>query len=151
MARFSKDAATLAPAIGDFSEIAGLPGEAMGAAATLLSTIAKLEINNVPRAERFDWNVRKVTLREGPEILQGIRWMPPKKLFDELGGRLTGSIAVSFLPACVQKGDASTIDDPVFQPRDILAHARVFQSDEETILMPDKSKSPFIRLQLAPR
>jgi len=148
-AKISKDAATFAPAIAEFGEIAGLPGEAMGAATTLLSAIAKLEINKVPQAEGFDWHVRKVTLREGSEILQGIRWMLPRRLFDELGGRLTGSLAVSFLPAYVQKGGVPTDEEPVFQPGAIRAHAVIFQSDEEPIWMPSKSK--FVRLQLAPR
>jgi len=31
-------------------------------------------------------------------VMQGVVWTLPKSMFAELGGRLTGGLAVSFLP-----------------------------------------------------
>ena len=59
-------------------------------------------------------------------VMQGVVWELPKAMFTELGGRLTGSLAVSFIP-CHPPG----ADNPGVQPRDLLAHAVVYGPGDE--------------------
>lgn len=49
----------------------------------------------------FDWYAEKVTVppaaRHG--VMQGVVWAIPREMFELLGGRLTGSLALSFIPS----------------------------------------------------
>jgi hypothetical protein len=81
--------------------------------------------------------------------MQGVMWTLPKKMFSELGGRLTGSLALSFIPGHIQQGGtvASKAEDFPPQPKAILAHAVVYGPRDE-IWAPGQRE--FIRLQVAP-
>lgn len=152
LAKVHQEAVAVSPALNDLGKIAsfaGAPGRGVEAATALVSAIAKMEINNVPQVEGFAWHVRKVTRRVGTEVLQGIRWTLPKQLFCVLGGRLTGSIAVSFLPARVQQQGVDMTGDVTLQPGAILLHALVFDPHKGPIWIPGEHE--FIHLQLAPR
>ena len=64
-------------------------------------------------------------------------------MFELLGGRLTGSLALSFLPAAAVGRTAWEA-----RTRPMLAHAAVY-ADGETCWVPAQNK--FIELPLAPR
>jgi hypothetical protein len=131
--------------------IPGVGTVAVGAA-PILSTLAKLKIGSVPQGVKgFDWSVGKVTFgsKERHGVMQGVMWTLPKAMFELLGGRLTGSLAVSFIPSRSQsatQGDATSAWTP--QPARVLAHAVVY-ADEGTRWVPNSSD--FVELLLTPR
>ena len=67
----------------------------------------------------------------------------PKEMFELLGGRLTGSLAVSFIPTATA---AEEVWQP--QPMPLLAHAAVY-ADGETSWVP--AQTQFAELLLSPR
>jgi hypothetical protein len=67
-----------APIVSDVSSSGSLlPNPAFAEVARMMSTIAKLQINNVPQAEGYEWSVRKVTHKTA----HGVKWTLPKKMF----------------------------------------------------------------------
>jgi hypothetical protein len=140
----------ISPYVEDISKLAGLvPNPAFTAASSLLGTVAKLQLNDVPRADGFDWSVAKVTFGSRKYgVMQGVMWTLPKKMFTVLGGRLTGSVAVSFLPAMFQK-DGTVVAEPAeLAQLPVLAHAVVYGHAGER--WSPRSKSRFIELQVKP-
>jgi hypothetical protein len=75
--------------------------------------------------------------------MQGVVWAIPKEMFERLGGRLTGSLAVSFIPTAA--GDA-TAWEPMALP--MLAHAVVYAEGEHS-WVPAQNK--FVELTLSPK
>jgi len=131
------------------SKLGAIPGvgTAAAAAAPALSAIGRLKVNSVPHAEGFDWSVAKVTFGSDLGVMQGVAWTLPKQLFEVLGGRLTGSIAVSFIQARSQRAEsAETSDAP--KAAAVLAHAVVF-GPEEPIWAPSEVHD-FVRLNVTP-
>ena len=59
------------------------------------------------------------------EVMAGVAWSLPKSMFEELGGRLSGGLAVVFEPVAVQSGKRVSEEDPEPEPRHVLAHAAV--------------------------
>lgn len=141
----------LAPFVDDMSKIAAMaPNPAFTATSAMLATIAKLRINDVPRAAGFDWSVAKVTCRyESHGVMQGLVWTLPKEMFSVLGGRLTGSVAVSFVPASFQaKGQVASAYAPPEQ-RPLLAHAVIYGHGDTELWAPRKG-AEFVELQVKP-
>jgi hypothetical protein len=103
-------------------------------------------VGTVPQGVKgFDWYVEKVTVpaaaRHG--VMQGVVWAIPKEMFELLGGRLTGSLALSFIPsAAVGQTPWEAMTLPM------LAHAAVY-ADGETSWVP--AKNQFVELPLSPR
>jgi hypothetical protein len=130
------------------SALGVLPGVGMVAAgaAPVLSAISKLQVNAVPQGVKgFDWYVEKVTVpaaaRHG--VMQGVVWAIPKEMFELLGGRLTGSLALSFIPSAAVGQTAWAA-----QALPMLAHAAVY-AEGETCWVP--AKNQFVQLPLSPR
>jgi hypothetical protein len=154
----AKEWQALQPIVADASQLAlalgPAAGSAAGGAASLLSVIAKLQINTVPQTPGFQWSVGKVAyLRPNVGVFQGVTWTLPKKMFSVLGGRLTGSIALSFIPARHQGGDAAS-DPPGRQPVTLqrlpaLAHAVVYGPDNEEVWRP--AQDEYVELYLSPK
>jgi hypothetical protein len=122
-------------------------GAVAAGASPILSAMSKLQVGNVPQGVKgFDWYVEKVTVpasaRHG--VMQGIVWAIPKRMFELLGGRLTGSLALSFVPAW-PAGDKSTWRA---QPLPMLAHAVVY-ADGERSWVP--AQNQFVELGLSPK
>lgn len=83
-------------------------GVVAAGAAPILSAVSKLQVGSVPQdVKGFDWYMEKVTFgaAAGHGVMQGVVWAIPKEMFERLGGRLTGSLAVSVVPTA--SGDAS--------------------------------------------
>jgi hypothetical protein len=130
------------------SALGVVPGVGMVAAgaAPVLSAISKLQVGAVPQGVKgFDWYVEKVTVpaaaRHG--VMQGVVWAIPKEMFELLGGRLTGSLAVTFMPS-------AAVGQAQWEPRPLplLAHAVVY-ADGETFWVPARNR--FVELPLSPR
>ncbi len=120
-------------------------GSVAAGAAPILSAVAKLQIGSVPQGVKgFDWYVEKVTVPPSKShgVMQGIVWAIPREMFELLGGRLTGSIAVSFVPT-------TSPTESVWAPRPlpILAHAGVY-GDNQTAWVP--AQNQFVELQISP-
>jgi hypothetical protein len=128
-----------------FGVVPGVGTVAVGAA-PILSAISKLQLGSVPQdVKGFDWYVEKVTFgaAAGHGVMQGVVWAIPKEMFERLGGRLTGSLAVSFIPTAA--GDA-TAWEPMALP--MLAHAVVYAEGEHS-WVPAQNK--FVELTLSPK
>jgi hypothetical protein len=150
--RAAADWQKLEPALSAASSIsqalAPVPG--VGAitagAAPVLSALSKLQVGSVPQgAPGFDWYVEKVSTAgvKGRGVLQGIMWSLPKEMFEALGGRLTGSLAVSFIP-CQAKGSTSV----TLGAAALRGHAAVYFKDETTWV---PAINEFIELDLSPQ
>ena len=121
-------------------------GTVAAGAAPILSAIAKLQVGSVPQGVKgFDWYVEKVTVPAAHShgVMQGVVWAIPKEMFEMLGGRLTGSLAVSFIPTAAA-GEESWRP----QPLPLLAHAVVY-ADGDTAWVPGQNK--FVEFQLSPK
>lgn len=139
----------ISPLVSDASSLAQLvPNPAFAGAASILSTIAKLQINSVPQVDGYDWSVGKVTSSTHLGVMQGVMWTLPKKMFTEMGSRLTGSLALSFIPSLRQQKGTVFNATPNFQPGPILAHAVVYGPQAE--IWAPSSVRDFIELQIAP-
>jgi hypothetical protein len=123
-------------------------GEGAAAAAPMLSALSKLQIGTVPSsAPGFEWYVDKVTTAGeksgGRGVLQGVMWSIPKSMFVSLGGRLTGSLALSFIESHIQ---GSPDAEP--QPAPMMSHA-VIRTKGKEIWAPSPD-SKFLELQIRP-
>lgn len=139
-----------APLVADAGALARLvPAPMIAGAGSALSTIAKLQVNSVPQVDGFEWSVSKVTMREAEHgVMQGVMWTLPRKMFTELGSRLTGSLALSFIPSQRQSDQVATSDGPRFDPGDILAHV-VVRGPDNDIWAP--SQTQFVALRIHPQ
>jgi len=121
-------------------------GTVAAGAAPVLSAIAKLQVGSVPQGVKgFDWYVEKVTVPAARShgVMQGVGWAIPKEMFELLGGRLTGSLAVSFIPTATAAEESWRP-----QPLPLLAHAVVY-ADGEARWVP--AQNQFVELLLSPR
>lgn len=94
----SDNIAKLAPLVADAGSLASLAPGGSGAS-TVLSTVAKLQVGSVPQSS-VKWSVEKtVHVDSNGKPWQGIEWRLPHDVFDILGGRVSGSVAVTFMEA----------------------------------------------------
>ena len=114
----------------------------------LLPSFSKLHINTVQPHKDFAWSVDKVSCRSKYGLMQGVKWNIPKKMFHKLGGRLTGSLAVCFIPSQMQHSMEDIQRKAVFLSQPILAQAILNPSHHRPIYLP--SQSDFVELYIAP-
>jgi hypothetical protein len=122
-----KDIAALQPLLG----VAGTAASAVGAVGVgpaasatghVLDAMAKMKVGSVPQAPGFEWSVKKFTTwahvpsdTDSPakagagELVDGIVWNIPPSMFETLGSRINGSVAVSLLPLSNQKSSTSVL------------------------------------------
>ncbi len=139
---------TVEPLLQDASQLVSLVQPAIGGvaskAAQTLDVLAQMKINQVPQVGGYAWGVSKVTtVSESGGVSHGVRWTLPKLMFRELGGRITGTVAVSFVPIMRQGA-------PPSPPRagSIRAHASISPHGEQQIWVPGRSS--FIELEVTP-
>lgn len=127
-----------APALGGASDIAKLipPAAIPG---SILAAISRIKLNDVPPVDDFAWTVGKVATNTQGNTLQGIMWTLPRKMFTDIGGRITGSLAVSFISSQPQQPGQvrAATDEPVFQQQPVRAHALIY-ADQRAKLPPDQ-------------
>lgn len=149
----AQDFQAVQPFVSDASAIAGLvPGAAT--ASKWLKTIAKLQISSLPQSGDLKWSVGKVTFGSEKGVMQGVMWTIPRAVFQRLGSRLTGSLAVSFIPARIQgsEEDASEAGTVLYSSADVLAYAVVYGADNQKWLTPSDGEQgrQFVHLKLSP-
>ncbi len=152
LSAIAKDWKEASPYIGVAGQVASLAavvpevGPVFKGASDILDALAKLQINSVPPAGDFKWSVAKVTDWDDEcGVLQGVMWELPGKMFDTLGSRLTGSLALSFIPVCAKGHTECT--GPT--PGDLRAHAFVYPKDDKPVRGPKDIKTS-VRLELSP-
>lgn len=148
----ANDWSHISPLVDDASKLAGLvPGGA--GAAPILSTIAKLQINTVPQTKTLDWSVEKVTFGRQPRgVMQGIMWQLPKAVFLELGSRITGGVALSFIPCHVQEPNHAAEEVVAPVPGKLLAHSVIYgPKPNGPLWSPGPDGRKFIELWLEPQ
>jgi hypothetical protein len=143
-------ASTLASTAGAAGVVAG--GVA-GQSAKILGGLAQLKLDSVPQVKGFEWAATKVTFgnKEHGGVMQGVAWTLPRSMFAELGGRITGSLAVSFLPDAHQPRDASDVASasPTPEAQHLLAHAVIYGPDGAEHWAP--GQRAFIKLLVKPQ
>jgi hypothetical protein len=107
--------------------------------------MSRLRVGSVPQGVKgFGWYVEKVTVPPAAKhgVMQGVVWAIPREMFELLGGRLTGSLAVSFVPTADPRNEA-------WHPRPLplLAHAVVY-ADGQMTWVPAQNR--FIEMPLSP-
>ncbi len=128
--------------------VAPLAGGAVKGASTALDTLAKLQINSVPPSGEYKWSAIKVTCAEAEGVLQGVGWELPAKMLTDLGGRLTGSLALSFIPARYQAASGASKDPAALTAGKLRAHAVVYAKGGREFWAP--AKGEFMDLELWP-
>jgi len=136
----SEQIAKLSPLAADAGSLASLvPGGA--GVSTVLNTVARLQVGSVPQTT-VDWTVEQ-TAHPGPadSLLQGVEWLLPQDSFDILGGRVSGSVAVTFMEAMRTNGGGDDDDDDddkaELDPGKLRARANVAIQSRELCRIPD--------------
>ena len=131
---------------GQLASVFGVVPFAAGAA-PILTALSKFQVGTVPQGvDGFNWNVAKVTLAPSKAhgTMQGVVWTLPKQMFELLGGRLTGSLAVSFIPSRFQSDEGQEWSP---EPLPMLSHAVVY-ANETDHWVPENG---FVELRLSPK
>ena len=101
--KVGKDVTAVQPFLGlaggAVAAVGAVGGPAVSAAGHVLSAVAKVKMNDVPSTREFPWSVQKFSVRSGAEEWDGIVWNLPGDMFESCGDRITGSVAVVFLPS----------------------------------------------------
>jgi hypothetical protein len=128
-----------------------VPTPATAAASEGLAALAKLQLNSVPPGPDIDWSVMKVTHGKPPDdVMQGVVWNLPQSVFTRLGSRITGSLALSFIPAHVQEAGVARKEVAPPQAAGIQAHAVVYGHDDEKLWAPGPGTDGWICLTVEP-
>jgi hypothetical protein len=88
-------ASTLAGAASSFA------GPAGAEAAKTLAALAQVKCTSVPQTTLRWWVTSIATMVDG-EVYEGVAWTLSETLLEQLGGRVTGSVVVSVIPAFLQ-------------------------------------------------
>ena len=98
----AKDWQDLTPILEGASEVAGaassFAGPAAAETANSLAALAQVRANSVPQ-EGLPWWVTSIAASVGGELYEGVLWTLSETLLERLGGRVTGSVVVSVIPA----------------------------------------------------
>lgn len=140
------------PLLQDASNIAKLiPTPATAAAAEGLAALAKLQLNSVTPNQDINWSAMKVTHGRAPDkVMQGVVWNLPQSVFTRLGSRITGSLALSFIPAHIQADDTALKQPPAPRPAAIQAHAVIYGLDNKKIWAPGPGTDDWLSLLVEP-
>lgn len=157
---FSEKAAqgwqTIQPLVDGASKLASLAQPIAGAAAAqsarMLGAMAQLKLSSVPSIKGFEWSAGKVAFgnKDHGGVAQGVMWTLPPSMFQELGGRLTGSLAVTMIPERKQNPGHTSSRGPDPQPQDLLAHAVVYSPDGHEHDHWAPAIGSFVHLRIAP-
>lgn len=145
------------PLVDDASKLASIAQPVAGAAAAgsakVLGAMAQLKLSSVPSIKGFEWSAGKVAFgnKEHGGVAQGVTWTLPASMFKELGGRLTGSLALTMIPDHKQQPGQVGADGPAPQPQDLLAHAVVYDPDGHDQDHWAPAIDSFVHLSIAPR
>jgi len=128
-------------------------GGAVGRAVDMLGTLAKVQLTSVPQTGNLAWAVGKMTTKSEYGVMQGVAWTLPKAVFELLGGRITGTLSLSVIPAAIQQQGQVATQVPEPQKLPVLAHSVVYATkqdgSEEVCWQPASNR--FLKLQVQPR
>jgi hypothetical protein len=153
----AQDWQTIQPLVDGASKLATVGGPIAGGAAAgsakMLGALAQLKLSSVPPMKGFEWSAAKVAFgnKKHGGVAQGVMWTLPPTMFKELGGRLTGSLAVSFVPDRAQAPATVVGDNPEPEAQDLLAHAVVYSPDGNDHDHWAPAIDSFVHLRVAPR
>jgi hypothetical protein len=101
--KVGKDVTAVQPLMGlaggAVAAVGAVGGPVVSAAGHVLSAVAKVKMNDVPSTREFPWSVQKFSIRSGSEEWDGVVWNLPGDMFEFCGDRITGSVALVFLPS----------------------------------------------------
>ncbi len=118
----AKDVQALQPIVSAVGQLANVAAPGAGAvissSARVIGALAQMKINSLPQTAGFPWAVAKTTFiwtrtEDGVEKMTpmaGVAWSLPKTMFEELGGRICGGVAVIFVPVTAQQDQATTVE-----------------------------------------
>ncbi|MHB8657707.1 MAG: hypothetical protein ACYC91_07085 [Solirubrobacteraceae bacterium] len=148
---------TIQPLVDGASKLASVAQPIAGAAAAqsakVLGAMAQLKLSSVPTIKGFEWSAGKVAFgnKDHGGVAQGVMWTLPPSMFQELGGRLTGSLALTMIPDRKQTAGQPSDAGPDPQPQDLLAHAVVYSPEGHDHDHWAPAIDSFVRLRIAPK
>ena len=156
--KVAKDAQLMQPvatAVGQLANVAAPGvGSVVSGSARVVAALAQMKMNSVPQTAGFPWSVTKTVRRirtkqtgRDEEPMAGVAWSLPKSMFEELGGRISGSVAVVFVPVRTQIAASTQKEPGQPEPRHVVAHA-VVRTEREPVWAPGRDR--YIELRLAP-
>jgi len=108
----AKDAELMQPVVSAVGQLANVAapgaGSVVSGSAHIVGALAQMKLNSVPQTQGFPWSAAKTACVWKKETMTGVAWSLPKSMFEELGGRITGTLAVIFVPAREQNPDAAS-------------------------------------------
>jgi hypothetical protein len=153
----ASDWQSIQPFVDGAGKLAGslepLVGGAASASAKTLGALAQLKLSSVPAIKGFEWSAGKVAFGNKAHggVAQGVMWTLPPSMFTELGGRLTGSLAVSFISDNRQREGEVADAAPAPKPQDLLAHAVVYDPEGHEHDHWAPATDRFVHLRVGPR
>jgi hypothetical protein len=140
-------AASVGAAIAPELSLVPAVGPLLAGTTPYLSALAKMKPGSVPPDMKgFEWHVMTVAFGSPPRggVMSGVSWVLPRAMFQTLGSRITGSLAVSFMPSKPQREPGE------FHPRPApaLAHAVVYADGKEHWA---PAINDFVELTIAPQ
>ena len=138
---------TVSPVVESAAEVARNLPPPLSISSTILHLLAKLQITALPPVEGLAWSIKRITGPVEKEIMDGVRWTIPQEVFEVLGSRLTGSIAVFFHPS---QDSAASVKQAEFQPKAIRAEAVVYPPKSKDCHRAPENKDTYVELSIQP-
>jgi hypothetical protein len=153
----ARDAELMQPVISAAGQLANVAapgaGSVISGSAHIVGALAQMKLNSVPQTQGFPWSAAKTACVWNRETMTGVAWSLPKSMFEELGGRITGTLAVIFVPVREQNPEAASSEPVDPKPRQILARA-VVHGSQSIPAPPDTDDSPdrhdYLKLCITP-
>jgi hypothetical protein len=102
-------------------------------------------------SQDINWSATKVTHGRPPDkVMQGVVWNLPQSVFTRLGSRITGSLALSFIPAHIQEPGTALKQPVAPQPAAIQAHAVIYGPDNKKLWAPGPGTNEWLCLTVEP-
>jgi hypothetical protein len=148
----AKDWQDLTPILETASQVAtaasSVAGPAAAETAKTLSALAQVKCNSVPQAT-LPWSVTSIA-EVGPDgLYNGVIWTLSETLLERLGGRVTGSVVVSVIPAFLQDDKGASRRPRTIHEGRLRARATLYRDGGRTLV--SSTPEPELELRVTPR
>jgi hypothetical protein len=138
----------LTSAVGQLANVAAPGvGSVVAGSARLVGALAQMKLGSVPQTDGFPWSVATAVKVWQRQTMAGVAWSIPKSMFEELGGRISGGVAVRFFPAREQATTAPSSQKIEPESRQVLAQAVVHST--QSVWAPG-DRDDYIKLWIEP-
>jgi len=119
-----------------------------------MEAAGKLEATSLPQTKGFEWSIAASTVVIDDKLRYRISWTIPKNMFNSLGGRLTGGLAVIFIDAssaaAISSDSPKTIRQGPQGKLYLTAEISHWSTEEHNLFKNVKSRMPHTRTLVIP-